>query len=193
MATVHSREAELQHVAEEATLQETWSKGQAHLQLKEYAQAIAVFSGMLNTSYADRAQSEINAAANLAAQEDRQKAAELFVQAGSAKDQSARVALLFQSRQLLQNILNKYPQSDLVEKVRKNLERIESDLKAIDPALLTMPSAQSPEQGSGGQPVPSVQSGNSMNGGELQVQPAANGLFTAQPSADVPQETRNQE
>lgn len=171
MTMVQIQEAEMQHAAEEASLQETWSKGQNHLQLKEYDQAIAVFSGMLNTSYADRARSEINAAANLAAQEDRRKAAELFVQAGSAKEQATRVALLLQSRQLLQDILNKYPQSDLGDKVRKNLERIENDLRAIDPALLTA-SAPVAEQGSGGPPAASPPNGTMANGGEEQVVPS---------------------
>lgn len=152
MTTVQVQESEMQHVAEEAALQETWIRGQNHLQLKEYEQAIAVFSGMLNTSYADRAQNEINAAANLAAQEDRRKAAELFVQAGSAKDQSSRVALLQQSRQLLQGILNKYPQTELVEKVRKNLEKIEQDLRAIDPLLVTQPTPGNLSAGEPGAP-----------------------------------------
>ncbi|MHB8808386.1 MAG: hypothetical protein ACYC9M_00030 [Desulfobulbaceae bacterium] len=170
MTTVQVQEAEMQHAAEEASLQETWSKGQNHLQLKEYDQAIAVFSGMLNTSYADRARGEINAAANLAAQEDRRKAAELFVQAGSAKEPATRVTLLLQSRQLLQDILNKYPQSDLGDKVRKNLDRIENDLRAIDPALLTA-SAPVAEQGSGGPPAASPPDGTMVNVGEEQVVP----------------------
>jgi hypothetical protein len=191
MTSIQAKETEIQHVAEEANLQQTWFKGQNHLQLKEYDQAIAVFSGMLNTSYADRVQKEINAAANLAAQEGRQKAAELFVQASSAKDQTARVALLLQSRQILQDILNKYPQSDLVEKVRKNLERIEQDLKMIDPALLTMPPAPSAEKESGGQPVSAVSKGNSMNGEEPQ--PVPDGSVTAQAGAATPRITRRQE
>ena len=169
MTTVQVQEAEMQHAAEEATLQETWSKGQNHLQLKEYDQAIAVFSGMLNTSYADRARSEINAAANLAAQENRRKAAELFVQAGSAKEPATRVALLLQSRQLLQDILNKYPQSDLGDKVRKNLDRIESDLRAIDPALPTSTAVAG--QGTGRPPAASPPDGNMVSSGEEQVVP----------------------
>lgn len=139
MTTVQAREAQVQQAAQEATLQEAWNKGEEYLQLKAYDQAIATFSTMLETSYGDRARSRINEAASLAAQEDRQKAAELFVQAGAAKDQAARVDLLLQSRQLLQDILNKYPQSDLGEKVRKNLVKIEQDLRAIDPALLNVP------------------------------------------------------
>jgi len=193
MTSAQTKEAEIQHVAEEANLQQAWSKGQNHLQMKEYDLAIAVFSGMLNTSYADRAKGEIKTAANLAAQEGRQRAAELFVQAGSAKDQSARVALLLQSRQLLQNILDKYPQSDLVEKVRKNLERIEQDLRGIDPALLTMPPPPSARQGSGGPPLSSVHDGNPVNEGEFEALPAASGLTTAQSGADILQGAVRQE
>ena len=161
MTAVQTREAEVQRSTEEAGLQETWNKGQNHLQLKEYDQAIAVFSGMMNTSYAGQAKGMISEAANLAAQEDRQKAAELFVQAGGAKDQAAKIALLKQSRQLLQDILNKYPQSDLVGKVRKNLEKIEQDLRAIDPSLLTAP-ASGPVPANNGQPAAPAQNGSAM-------------------------------
>lgn len=148
MSAVQAREKESQRNAEETALQETWNKAQTHLQMKEYSQAIGVFSSLENTAYAEQAKAQVRETANLAAQEDRQKAAELFVQAGEARDQATRVSLLQQSRQLLQNILVNYPQTDLLDKVRKNLERIEHDLRAIDPALLNT-TAPAAGQGSG--------------------------------------------
>ena len=48
----------------------------------------------------------------------------------------ARVKLLFESRELLNNILVKYPQSELGDKVKRNLMRIEEEIMAIDPSLL---------------------------------------------------------
>jgi hypothetical protein len=173
MTTVQAREAQVQQAAQEATLQEAWNKGEEYLQLKAYDQAIATFNTMLETSYGDRARSRISEAASLAAQEDRQKAAELFVQAGAAKDQTARVDLLLQSRQLLQDILNKYPQSDLGAKVRKNLVRIEQDLRAIDPALLNVPAPTTVENEDSGSAVPGP--GGPMNMGELQVRSVESG------------------
>ncbi len=167
------REAEHERLAREATLQETWEKGQQFLRTREYDQAIEVLTGLLGTDYDKMARDQINEAANLAARENRRRAAELFVRSGRVKDRDARVRLLFESRQLLENILARYPQSDLVDKVRKNLDRIEREIRSIDPELL----AGSPVTGVGQdaeEDKPAApRTMHSMSVGELQVLPAA--------------------
>ncbi len=130
-------EEESRRIEQEAALQQIWNKGQDHLRSREYDQAIEMFTNLLDSDYADRANDKIVEASQLAAQEDRREAAELFVLSGQAKEQERRVELLLQSRQLLKGILEKYPQSGLVEKAMKNLERIEDEIRSIDPALLT--------------------------------------------------------
>jgi hypothetical protein len=80
----------------------------------------------------------------LAASEKRREAAELFVRAGNTDDIDQRIDLLFQSRELLQEILVKYPQSDLTEKVQNNLARIDEELRSIDPSLLSATGAGGP-------------------------------------------------
>jgi len=137
----------------EAATQEIWNRGQDHLRAKEYDQAIEVFSGLLDTDYADRANDKIVEASQLAAQEDRRKAAELFVLAGQERDQIKKLELLMGSRALLRGILEKYPQSGLVDKAQKNLERIEEDIKQIDPALLAEPEQAAGGPGSSKQPA----------------------------------------
>jgi len=164
------QDAETRRLTMEASLQQTWATGQNHLRAKEYDQAIEVFSTMLDTDYGERARQQIEEAANLAAQEDRRRAAELFVRASSTTDPEGRIKLLFESRQLLQDILEKYPQSDVVDKVRNNLDRIEQEIRAIDPSLLTVP-ATGNEPGSSGQQPVQGQGGKTMNVGELQIQP----------------------
>lgn len=186
MTAMQAQEIQKQQALETAAFEDAWRKGQEHLVLKEYDQAIAVFSGLLDTSYAEQARDRIDEAASLAAQQNRQKAAELFVQAGTAKDQSDRVALLQQSRQLLLDILEKYPQSDLVDKVHKNLERIEQELVAIDPALLAAPlPSAAPEKSAASMP--------GQEGDALDTRGPANGQPAAQPETEAPRINRVQE
>ncbi len=139
LSTTEAIARETMQLEEEQLLQENWNTGMTALQFKEYDKAIEAFSQLLGSSYDDRAKVRIDEAAGLAAQEDRRRAAELFVRANRTEDPESRKKLLFSSRQLLQDILVKYPQSDLIEKVRRNLERIEDEISAIDPTLLSAP------------------------------------------------------
>ena len=115
-------------------LQETWNQGIVYLKSKEYDEAIAVFSGLKNTSYGSRANQKIAEASQLAAKEDRTRAAELFQRANSATDPAARKQLLLSSRSLLMGILQKYPQAGIENKVRRNLSRLNQELAVIEQA-----------------------------------------------------------
>jgi tetratricopeptide (TPR) repeat protein len=126
-------------VFDEKALQDDYDKGMKHLQAKEYDKAIEGFTKLLNTPFEGKARAQINEAAKLGASEDRQKAADLFSRALSSRDKESKKKLLLSSRQLLQGILVKYPQSGLTDKVQKNLSRTEEELKAIDSSLLTTP------------------------------------------------------
>ncbi|HHO48021.1 MAG TPA: hypothetical protein ENN06_06170 [Desulfobacteraceae bacterium] len=141
LIAIQFQEAEARRLEQETILQETWARGQNHLRAREYDQAIETLSALLDTEYGERAREQIDEAANLSAQDDRRKAAELFVQANGTADRDARVRLLFESRRLLQDILVKYPQSDVADKVRNNLDRIEQEIMAVDPTLLTSPAS----------------------------------------------------
>jgi tetratricopeptide (TPR) repeat protein len=139
LTTTEAITRETKELAEEQIVQENWNAGMSFLEFKEYDQAIEAFSHLLGTSYDARARDRINEAAGLAAQEDRRRAAELFVRSNRTHDLESRKKLLFSSRQLLQDILIKYPQSELVEKVKRNLQRIDEEIMAIDPSLLSAP------------------------------------------------------
>ncbi len=139
LTTAESIAIETERLVREQALQENWNTAMTHLEAREYDKAIEAFSKLLGTTYDARARARIDEAARLAAQEDRQRAAELFVRANRTHDQQSRIKLLLASRNLLQGILVKYPQSELIDKVKRNLARIEEELKAIDPALLTGP------------------------------------------------------
>ena len=139
LTTTEAIVRETKELAEEQTVQENWNAGMSFLEYKEYDQAIESFRQLLGTSYDTRARERIDEAAGLAAQEDRKRAAELFVRSNRTHDLESRKKLLLSSRQLLQDILIKYPQSDLTEKVKRNLKRIEDEIIAIDPGLLSAP------------------------------------------------------
>ncbi len=124
-------------LAQEQQAQENWNTGMTALEAGEYDKAIEAFTKVLGTSYDDRARKKIDEAANLAAREDRRRAAELFVRSGRTHDLWSRKKLLLASRQLLQDILIKYPQSELTGKVKRNLQRIDEEIKNIDPSLLS--------------------------------------------------------
>lgn len=139
LSTTESINRETTELAREQQAQESWNTGMTALEAKEYDQAIEAFTKLQGTSYEVKAKKRIDEAAGIAAQEDRRRAAELFVRSGRTHDLMSRKKLLLASRQLLQNILIKYPQSDLVEKVKRNLKRINEEINAIDPTLLAAP------------------------------------------------------
>lgn len=114
------------------TLQAEYDKGVALLEAKEYDQALERFNRLQRTPLDAKARPMIAEASKQAGQAMRQKAAELFVRASNSRDPDQKRKLLLSSRDLLQGILNKYPQSGLDDKVQRNLARIDNDLRALD-------------------------------------------------------------
>ncbi len=108
-----------------------WQEGLNLLDMQMYDESIAVFSGLLGTEYDSRAVKEISKASELAAIALRKKAAGLFVRARRTKDDRSRSVFLKQSRGLLQEILDKYPQVELIEKVAINLAVIDEQLQEL--------------------------------------------------------------
>lgn len=139
LLTAESISIETTRLVQEQELQEEWNQGMLLLEGREYDQAIEVFTSLSASSYADKARERIDEAAKLAAREGRQRAAEIFMRANRTADLESRIKLLFASRTLLQDILIKYPQSGLSDKVNRNLARIEEEINRIDPTLLTTP------------------------------------------------------
>jgi len=131
-------------------LQDEYDRGLTHLAAKEYGQAVERLTPLLKTSLADRARPSLEEASRLAAQEDRQKAADLFVRSTTSRDQESKRKLLLASRDLLQGILTKYPQSGLGDKVQRNLSRIDQELKAVG----SVPATATPAKGGAYVPPP---------------------------------------
>lgn len=142
----------------EKNLQEEYDRGVAHLQAKEYDKAIERFNRLQRTPMEAKARPQIEEASKLAAQDMRQKAAELFVRATNNRDTDEKRKLLLSSRDLLQSILVKYPQSGLADKVQKNLARIEAELRAVEASSIPKPAtsggAYIPPKPGGGAVIP---------------------------------------
>ncbi len=112
-------------------LADRWQEGINLLDMQMYDEAIGIFSELLGTEYDAKAVKKIEKGAALAAVSLRKEAANLFVRARRTKDYNSRISLLNQSRTLLQEILDKYPQVDLAEKVAVNIEVIDEQLQGM--------------------------------------------------------------
>lgn len=97
-------------------------------EIKDYDAAIAEFTLLLNTEHKNEAISKISQAASFAANEMRRKAASLFVKARKTSDQEEKKSLLVESKEILEDLLAKYPGTDIVSKVQQNLQVLEDEL-----------------------------------------------------------------
>ena len=134
-----ARATESQRQLEEMALAEQWNAAVNLLDSQLYDAAILAFLALQETEYADKAQAKITEAANLAAGQMRKEAASLFIKAGKTSDIERKKELLLASHQLLKEILVKYPQTDLLDKVNQNLAVLEEQIRRLDPTLLEEP------------------------------------------------------
>lgn len=122
--------------AQEAVLEETrtrqWEKAHELLGLQQYDEAIAAFQELRNTEFDEKAKTGIGEAVNAAAAELRRKAAALFVKARKTEDREKKRQLMAASLNLLQQILTKYAEADIIEKVRLNIGVLEEQLRLVD-------------------------------------------------------------
>jgi len=131
-------ENETGKMVERQELQNQWNNGMLLVSSGRYEEAVAVFTGLLDTEYSVKAEDKIKEISLQAAKADRRKAAELFIRFTKTSDPESKKKLLMESRKLLKNILAKYPEVEIAPKVRGNIERVEQEMNAIDPNLVFM-------------------------------------------------------
>jgi hypothetical protein len=117
-------------------LQQQWDEGMQLATSGEYDESLVVFQRMLDTEYSARAETKIREISLEAANADRKKASKLFVTYTRTTSLETRKSLLIQSRNLLKNILVKYPDVEIGPKVVGNIERVEQEMNLLDPALV---------------------------------------------------------
>jgi hypothetical protein len=128
-----TKEMEFQQQAQEQKQAIEWSEALNLLDSRRYDEAITALGVFVGTAYEEEARAKIGLAANQAANENRRQAANLFVKARKTQDKKYRQELLQESRQLLVDILQKYPQSEIIDKVKQNLRIIEEQIRNVDP------------------------------------------------------------
>lgn len=131
-----SVERETRKIERMQDLQHRWNKGMLLVDEGEYDKAIETFSSLLETEYYAKAEDKIKEVSLRAAKADRRKAADLFLRYTKTSDLESRKKLLIESRKLLSEILIKYPEVDIAEKVMGHIKRVEKEMNTIDPTLL---------------------------------------------------------
>ncbi|WP_163338378.1 hypothetical protein [Desulfopila sp. IMCC35008] len=129
---------ETQKLAKVQELQRKWNSGMLLVKGERFDEAIDIFTEMLGTEYGAKAEEKIEEVSLLAARADRRKAADLFIRYTKTSDIEAQKKLLVESRRMLKDILVKYPEVEITEKVRGNIKRVEQEMNSIDPNLLSV-------------------------------------------------------
>lgn len=127
---------EEQKVLMAAARSERWDKAVLLLESRQYDEAIDIFETLFNTEYDMPARANIQKAAEAASVGMRRKSANIFVRARREMDYERKKELLRESWQLLRDIVVKYPEVEVIDKVRQNLLIIEQHIEAFDPLML---------------------------------------------------------
>ena len=133
---------------QEQELQRQWNNGLLLAQNGRYDEAIDVFTGLKGSDLADKAKAKAQEIATKAAQDERRKAAGVYVRYTKTSDIETKKKLLLETRRILKDILVKYPDVEIVPKVVSNIERVEQEIRSVDPNLLQ--SADQPGSAAGG-------------------------------------------
>jgi len=136
VAQAEIQERETQRRIQEMELTEQWAAAINLLDSQRYDLAISAFAALIGTEYEEQAKIKTTIAANQAAGQMRKEAASLFIRAGRSPDPDQKRELLLASHRLLTEILAKYPQTDLLDKVQQNITILEVQIKRFDPELL---------------------------------------------------------
>lgn len=117
-----------------------WAEANHLLELQKYDEAILIFHSLAGSEFAERAQAKQVEAANQAAAALRREAALLFSKAAKIPDPAQQAEALQASRRLLEQILAKYPNAEVVGKVKQNLRILDEQLHRLAP----LPGATAP-------------------------------------------------
>lgn len=127
---------ETEKLAKMQELQRKWNGGILMMENGNYEDAIGVFIGLLDTEYSAKASEKIEEVSLLAAKADRRKAANIFSRFTKTSDVESKKALLIECRKVLRDILVKYPDVDIADKVVGNIKRVEQEMNLLDPTML---------------------------------------------------------
>jgi len=118
-------------------LQRQWNEALILIERGLFDEGIERLTTMLNTEYSLKVKAKIAEASLLSARAMRRKAADLFLRYTRTTDFETKKKLLIESRRQLADILVKYPNVVITEKVMRNIERVEAEMNTIDPNLIS--------------------------------------------------------
>lgn len=118
------------------TLQRQWNEAMLLARDNRYDEAIVAFRELEKTDYADKAAMRIQELMKEAAKAERKRAAQLYIRYTRTDDIQTQQQLLVETRQILRDILKKYPDVEIRSKVLDNLSRVEQEMNALNPGLL---------------------------------------------------------
>jgi len=130
-------ERETVKLARKQELQRRWNEGMLLADQDDFDGAIQIFTELLDTEYSAKSQVKIEELSLQAAKAARRKAADLFIRFTKTVDLESKKKLLVESRQVLKDILVKYPEVEISEKVLGNISRVEKEMNELDPFLLS--------------------------------------------------------
>ncbi|NNK94384.1 MAG: hypothetical protein HKP41_08550 [Desulfobacterales bacterium] len=130
-------ERETVKLARKQELQRRWNEGMLLADQDDFDDAIQIFTELLDTEYSAKSQVKIEELSLQAAKAARRKAADLFIRFTKTVDVESKKKLLVESRQVLKDILIKYPEVEISEKVLGNIRRVEKEINELDPFLLS--------------------------------------------------------
>lgn len=112
-----------------------WEKANKLLGMEQYDEAIAAYRDLIDTGYDEQARGRIMEAVNSAAAQLRRDAAGIFVKARKSGDPEKRKELMLESLALLRQISTKYAETDIIDKVRLNIQVLEEQIRLLDPGM----------------------------------------------------------
>jgi len=128
-----AEEQKTQEWQEREQLAGRWQQAQDFFDRHQYDAAIEAYSTFAGTVYETEAASQTQKAIDEAAGGLRRQAATLFLKARKENDTAARIGYLRESLALLQQVEQKYPQTEIYDKVQRNMEVLEKEIAALTP------------------------------------------------------------
>jgi len=123
-------------IASTQELEGRWNEAVTLMEGAQYDKAIEKFASLRETEFSAKAEKKIAEASLLAAEAERRKAADIFIRFTKASDVESKKKLLIEARSRLLDILRKYPDVEIRDKVMGNIKRVEKEMNAIDPGLV---------------------------------------------------------
>jgi hypothetical protein len=130
-------------------LHKQWNDALFLIDSGNYDNAIEILTIMSDSEYALKAEKKIAEVSLLAAQAERRKAADLFIRFTKTTDIESKKKLLIDSRRRLIDILIKYPNVEITDKVMGNIERVENEMNILDPSLILQVDLGGEKEGEG--------------------------------------------